>query len=78
MITVLHCREGSGPRVVPEVAPYSITAGVAVPRALGTCGEARPSPGCTIGLGRDQDWAGAGQRSRIAIAEDRHRVAGNS
>lgn len=52
--------------------------GAVVPRALGTFGEARPSPGGTIGLGRDQDWAGAGQRSRIALAEDRHRVAGYS
>lgn len=43
------------PLVVPAVALYSITAGAVVPRALGTFREARPSPGGTIGLGRDQD-----------------------
>lgn len=63
---------------MPAVALYSITAGAVVPRALGTFGEARPSPGGTIGLGRDQHWAGAGQRSRIAVAEDRPQVAGYS
>lgn len=64
--------------MLPAVAPYSITAGAVVPRALGTFTEARPSPGGTIGLGRDEDSAGAGQSSRIAVAEDRPRVAGYS
>lgn len=63
---------------MPAVALYSITAGADVPRTLGTFGEARPSSGGTIGLGRDQDRAGAGQRRRISVAEDRPRVAGYS
>lgn len=74
----LHRRVESELSGCARGAPYSVTAGAVVPRALGTFGEARPSPGGTIGLGRDQDWAGAGQRSRIAVVEDRSRVAGSS
>lgn len=80
-LPVVHCRAGSRPSGCAcggSVLHHG--GGGRPPRTwyLGTCGEARPSPGCTIGLGRDQDWAGAGQRSRIAVAEDRHRIAGHS
>lgn len=40
--------------------------------------EARPSPGGTIGLGRDGDWAGAGLRRRIAAGADRSWAASDS